>query len=88
MDPYFRFWNLSCQDLEAFLSWHEPAMQNSDESDLFPSRFDTYIHPEIQPKVQPERQPAFKFPGAHKKLRLSHIMVTCIDWPLPTYRLT
>ena len=37
-------------------------MQNCPhQSDSFPSRFDTDMHPEIQP----EMQPAFEFPGTH-----------------------
>ena len=27
MDICFSFWNLTCQDLDAFELWHEPEMQ-------------------------------------------------------------
>ena len=35
MDICFCFWHLTCQDLEAFVSWHEQEMQNWPDESAF-----------------------------------------------------
>ena len=51
-------------------------MQNSAYSDLFPSRFDTDMHPETQPEIQP----AFEIPAEKLRLVDHGDFLTRIDW--------